>query len=140
MVMLHQGVEVLQSQQAYDQFRSLRCYLPFGGGACDQPAWPAFGLYGFTSQRTQDGMPLSFEQLKNELDNNRYVAFTWNWKSGGQHMMVATGYKVSNGENYVTVNNPWPPLLGDTMIIPYSEYVSGSDHTHSTDFYQIEKR
>jgi hypothetical protein len=53
-------------------------------------------------------------------------------------MMVARGYTTSRaGVNYVDVNNPWPPNAGDQYLTTYTNYVSGSDHVHWTDYYNI---
>ena len=55
-------------------------------------------------------------------------------------MMVATGYVVIAGVNYVAVNNPWPPKVGDQYIKTYDDYVGGSDHTHWDDYYNVTKQ
>lgn len=55
-------------------------------------------------------------------------------------MMVATGYVTIDGVNYVSVNNPWPPNVGDLYTKTYDDYVSGSDHTHWDDYYNVRKQ
>lgn len=69
-------------------------------------------------------------------------------------MMVARGYESlqigpirTNGLqlpalrfDLVEVNNPWPPNVGAHEWITYGNYVSGADHTHWDDFYNIRSR
>ena len=45
-----------------------------------------------------------------------------------------------DGVNYVSVNNPWPPNVGDQYTKTYDDYVSGSDHTHWDDYYNVTKQ
>ena len=52
-------------------------------------------------------------------------------------MMVATGYVTIEGTNYVSILDPWSPCNGDSRIITYAAYVSGSGYTHWDDFYEI---
>jgi hypothetical protein len=55
-------------------------------------------------------------------------------------MMVVYGYAEIGGVQYLAINDPWAPNVGDTRYITYSEYVSGSNHTHWDDFYDITKK
>ena len=110
---------------------------------CVNGGWPNFGQFGFSSQRTADsgtgGLPLSWNDLKNEIDNGRPVAFSWHRKSGGGHMMVACGYQVTDGKNYVIVNDPWPPDQGAQYPIDYDMWANGpTDYEHWYDFYDIQ--
>ena len=80
-------------------------------------------------------------------------AFTWHWKTGGGHMMVARGFQtvvipdlqVGNVSipgftiDMVESNNPWPPNVGTHEWISYGNYVSGADHTHWNDYYNIRR-
>ena len=124
--------------------------------ACNKPWWPDFCDYGFTAQSTitvrnqpkcvKTGLAvnegaLPFEELQHQLwCLNRPVIFSWRWLIGSSfdkvHIMVVFGYQYdSNGKPWVYANNPATGL----MIIPYEKYVSGSDHAHYTDFYNISK-
>lgn len=53
--------------------------------------------------------------------------------------MVLIGYVTINGTNYVTINDPWAPNVGDQRVIPYTEYVSGSSYSHWNDYYNVTK-
>jgi len=90
---------------------------------------------------TTSGVPLSWSQVQDQLGNKKKpFAFSWHWNGGGGHMMAAIGYKTLNGTNYVEVNNPWPPNQGDVYFHTYDDYVSGSDHTHWNDYYNVVKK
>lgn len=108
-----------------------------------QGHWPMFDKLGFTAKATDSTKALTWDQLKHEIDNNRPVAFAWNWRGGGSHMMVVRGYA---DPHWVYINDPWPPrgdftkATGEHRIITYKEYVSGSEHSHSRDFYNIRAR
>ena len=54
-------------------------------------------------------------------------------------MMVATGYVTVGGIDYVSILDPWAPCAGDSRIITYAAYVSGSGYTHWDDFHTIRK-
>ena len=54
--------------------------------------------------------------------------------------MVAIGYTTLAGVNYVEVNDPWPPNTGDHYTHTYDNFVSGSDHTHQQDIYDVTKK
>jgi hypothetical protein len=91
-------------------------------------------------------LALTWNQLKAELADSagcsrRPVAFSWHWPGGGGHMMVAIGYQTVGGVNYVEINDPWAPNVGDHRFITYDFYVASSgDHTHWDDFYQITRK
>jgi hypothetical protein len=109
---------------------------------CDQNGWPEFGRYGFTSRHTRDA-PLSWDTLKEQVSDepscrNKPFAFTWRWPGGGGHMMVANGYRVVDGERYVSVLDPWAPCHGDESLFTYDYYVAlPGDHTHWDDYYDV---
>lgn len=105
-----------------------------------QGSWPEYGKYGFTADTTSDAA-LSWDDVKRQIYCRRTpFTFSWHWTGGGGHMMVATGYTTVRGTNYVAINNPWAPNVGDASIITYNVYVSGADHTHWIDYYNIQKQ
>jgi len=101
---------------------------------------PEFDKYGFTFDRTSK-TALSWEQVKNQIYcAKKPFAFSWHHNKGGGHMMVVIGYVTVNGTNYVAINDPWLPNIGDQRIITYNSFVSGSDYTHWDDFYNVTKK
>lgn len=112
------------------------CWRP----ACIQGGWPEFDKYGFTFQTTSDAA-LTFDQVKSQTYcKNKPFAISWSGTGGGGHTMVAIGYSSVNGVNYVEENNPWAPNVGDHYTHTYDDYVSGSDHTHWDDYYDVTKK
>jgi Peptidase_C39 like family len=103
--------------------------------------WPQFASYGFNATQTPYGTPISWAQLKQEIDGNRPVAFVWAWRDGGGHMMVAIGYESVDGVDRVIILDPSPPHKGDRRSIPYDDFVAGNylgePYTHWCDFHGI---
>ncbi|HVG62326.1 MAG TPA: papain-like cysteine protease family protein [Hyalangium sp.] len=137
MIMHYLGASrVTQCDEANRRFNRTDCCNSPTPSACVVGGWPEFQKYGFTFNTTNN-TALSWSSLVSEINANRPVAFSWGWTGGGGHMMVAKGYTVTRTDNLVDVNDPWAPNVGDTYFISYSEYVSGSDHVHWDDYYNI---
>jgi hypothetical protein len=147
MVMDYLGNNVAQCTQANNRFNRTDCPCnqcgtsPINNPPCVNGGWPEFGKYGFTFDRTSS-TALSWEDLTEELSQNPRcgrtpIAFTWRWNGGGGHMMVATGFVEIDNVRYVAIHDPWAPCVGDTRIITYSAYVSGTGYTHWDDFHNI---
>lgn len=51
--------------------------------------------------------------------------------------MVVIGYVTINGTDYVTINDPWPPNIGDQRVITNVAHASGSGYSHWNDYYDI---
>ena len=145
MVMEFLGVSVTQCDEANKRFGKSSCCNSPTPNECVNGGWPEFDKYGFTFQKTSDS-PLTWGNVQDQIFCQRKpFAFAWHWNGGGGHMMVATGYAVIGGVNYVAVNNPWPPpdgnsAGGDQYLTTYADYVSGSDHTHWDDYYNVAKQ
>lgn len=137
MIMSYLGAtKVTQCDEANKRLGRTDCCTSPTPTACNKAGWPEPEKYGF-NYNTYNGA-LSYSSLSNEINNNRPVAFSWGWTGGGGHMMVARGFlTTSTGTQYVDVNNPWPPNVGDQYYTTYSNYVSGSDHVHWTDYYNF---
>jgi hypothetical protein len=137
MIMEYLGKRVEQCDQANHRFSSNACCgRPVPVNPCINGGWPDFSHYGFSADQTTD-QALSWEDLCAQIDNHRPIAFTWHWRGGGGHMMVAIGHAISDNERWVLVHDPLPVGQGETKRITYENYVSGSDHTHWNDYYNI---
>jgi hypothetical protein len=138
MVMEFLGHNVEQCDQANARFGLNNCCNAPTPGPCVQGGWPEFYKWGFSSQHTNSAA-LTPAQLKTEIDAKRPVAFSWAWTGGGGHMMVATGYSILGkpGTLYVSINDPWPPNVGDQRTITYALYVKGPDHVHWDDYFDV---
>ncbi len=140
MVMQFLGTTVTQGDEANKRFGRTDCLNSPVPAACIQGGWPEFDKYGFNFTTTSDA-PLSWADLKAQIYcKGKPFAFSWHWTGGGGHMMVATGYATLAGTHYVAVNNPWAPNVGDQYLTTYADYVSGTDHTHWNDYYDVTKR
>jgi hypothetical protein len=140
MIMEFLGVSVDQCDEANKRFGHTDCCKHPTPKDCVNGGMPEFDKYGFTFDRTSKAA-LSWEQVKSQIYcAKKPFAFSWHWNSGGGHMMVVIGYVTVNGTNYVAINDPWEPNIGDQRIITYNSFVSGSDHTHLDDFYNVTKK
>ncbi len=125
---------------------------------CNKGGWWLLSYYGFnvtdvwqlscssdTSCTSTGNAALTFDQLTEEFEANRPVAFAWHWTSGGGHALTAIGARTSGNTNgtiqqWVTVNNPDAPNVGDQSDVLYTTWVSAkSDHAHWRDTYNIVK-
>jgi hypothetical protein len=135
MVMSYLGGMTSQCEQANQRFGRTDCCNTPTPTACIQGGWPEFAKYGFTYNT---GGALSWDAVKGQIDVRRTpFAFSWGWDGGGGHMMVLTGYKVINGQNWVSINDPWSPHTGSQRDILYSDYVDGAGYSHWTDYYNV---
>lgn len=134
------NVDIAQCTQANDQLGMADCCGKAIDNNCIQGGFPDFVRYGFTPTVTNFA-PLKWSDIKIQISNlKKPFAFSWQYTGGGGHMMVITGYYTDNkGMNYVYVNDPLEVNVGSTYTLTYDEYVSGSDHTHWNDYYNITK-
>lgn len=105
---------------------------------CNQGGWWTLTSHGFTLTDLWNSS-LSFAQLQTEFQQNRPVPFAWAWTGGGGHAMVAiNAWVTTNGTQWVTKNDPWPPTTGTQDDLLYSSWVSVTNsHTHWRDSYNI---
>lgn len=134
------AINAAQCSQANINFGRSDCCNNPTPQDCINGGWQVFNNFGFTF--TSQNNALSWNQLTNLLSQGKPVMFAWAWNGGGGHMMVARGWKISQGKKYVSINNPWPPNVGDRQLITYTAWVGGvgQDHTHWADFYNIRKQ
>jgi Papain-like cysteine protease AvrRpt2 len=136
MVMATLGKDVAQCLQANKRFGHTDCCNSPTPGPCVQGGWPEFPKYGFSSMVTNN-TALTWSQIVDQIKKKKPVAFSWHWTGGGGHMMVLWGYSQSGGKNYVSINNPWPPNVGEVQVLTYEAYVSGPGYTHWNDYYNV---
>jgi hypothetical protein len=139
MIMGFLNHDVSQCLQANNEFGRSDCCVDKTPEDCVQGGWPEFTKYDFNHDRTSD-QALTWDQLREQIACRKTpVAFSWHWTDGTGHMKVIYGYDSRVGVNNLLVNDPLPakPGLGERQTMTYEEYVSGSDHTHWDDFYNI---
>jgi len=158
MVMEFLGTTVRQCTEANDNFGRIDCCNDDAGvcganpnqyranhAGCIQGSWPDFGHYNFDSNNVWRA--LTWDELKRQISNTpncraEPVAFAWQWIGGGGHMMVAYGYFEFKllwlNSQWVQINDPWAPCVGDSRLITYDEYDSRpGDHTHWRDYFNV---
>lgn len=140
MVMNSLGTNVSQCDEANKRFNRTDCCNNPVPNACINGGWPEFEKYGFSFKTTSDA-PLSWSDIKKQIYcEKKPFTFSWHWNGGGGHMMVLIGYVTIDGVNYVTINDPLPPNIGDQRVITYDAYISGSGYTHWNDYYDVTKK
>lgn len=134
------SVNVTQCAQANVNFGRSDCCNSPTPDACVNGGWQVFNNFGFTF--TSQSNALTWNRLISLLNQGKPVMFAWAWNGGGGHMMVARGWRLSQGKKYVSINDPWPPNVGDRRLITYTAWVGGvgQGHTHWADFYDIRRQ
>jgi len=137
MVMAFLSKKVTQCDEADQRFGRTDCCGASTPIDCIRGGWPEFDKYGFTFAVKHGA--LTWDELRTEIATNRRpFAFSWMWRQGGGHMMVVTGfYEGPQQKQYVSINDPWPPNIGDERDILYDAFVEGADHTHWDDYYLV---
>jgi hypothetical protein len=141
MVMEKLGATITQCDEAKKRFgRADCCNSPFPGD-CNKGGWPEFEKYGFTADSTNHE-ELTWEEVKGQIGCLK-TPFCATWKRisvNEGHMVVISGYKITNGIKYVRMRNPLPVNQGSSRWIRYTYYVSHSPYEHWNDYYNIKKR
>jgi hypothetical protein len=161
MVMEYMGVSVNQCSQVNDYFgRNDCCNTPtpspcFSNLPGVLGGWPEFEKHGLSFLVRYGPAAVSWQEVREMLAPRQEwspcwgepIAFAWAWPDssgkcpgfGGGHMMVARGYRTVGGTNWIHVNDPWPPGVGnDTMWITYDWFVEGvGHHCHWRDYYHF---
>jgi hypothetical protein len=144
MIMDFLGHNLNQCTQANNRFGRTDCCNTPVPQACIVGGWPEFNKYNFSFSKTSNAA-LSWTQVQSQtFCADKPFAFTWHWICGsppcGGHMMVVVGYQTQSGQNFVEVNDPWPPNVGTTgnaSILTYNAYVSGPGYSHWDDYYDV---
>lgn len=65
--------------------------------------------------------PMTYDEIRTEIDNGKPIATRIKWFGGGGHFQVITGWEITpSGEEYITV---WDPIYFDTDIL-YADFAS----------------
>jgi len=135
------GLVVSQCEEANSYYsRTDCCKSPIPEPCINGGGWDVLAKYGFSFNR-RDGSPLSWDELKSQICANKPVMFAWAWDGGGGHMMVVTGFSDDiSSQHYVHINNPWPPMVGDTKVLTYDAWVNGDGYSFWAVYYDIQKK
>jgi hypothetical protein len=142
MVLKYRNKNVAQCVQAnYWGFTGASC-CP-GNPLCNQLGWPDKSFdKNQTDYQILKQKALSLEALEEEIAvKHNPVAFSWRFKQGDGHMMVAVGYHTVQNDVYIDVLDPWPPKIGGSRTtMTYDEYNASEDHDHWNDFYDFKDK
>ena len=100
---------------------------------CDFPYLPEYYRWGFLFERTYH-RPLTWERVKEEIDNRRPFAFSRGRPRSGSHMYVVIGYLEVGTERYLHCVDPAPFEGTDDIIIEFPDYL-GAGHGGPSDGY-----
>jgi hypothetical protein len=140
MIMRSFNSDVAQCRQADDQFGPIpvSCCATPTADACIRGGWPQFENYGFGASKTLN-RALTWKELTQQIGcKGTPVAFTWFNDGGSGHMMVASGYEIRNGEQWVIVRDPFPANVGgDITQVAYEFFVEGPGYSHWNDYFDV---
>lgn len=109
---------------------------------CVHTGWEMLSSNGFAFDDSTS--PLSWNDLRWQIDHGFPVLYAWGWNGGGGHMMVAIGHITLGKLHWVVINNPWPPSSssssgGAQETYTYDAWVGGTgyDHVFWHDWYNI---
>jgi hypothetical protein len=141
-----------QATKAQDTYKfskqasKLDCCLSGNAGTkfCNNPWYPEYDKWAFQSQYYEKAP--TWGDLKFLIDSNKPLAFLWRWKpisDGNAHYMVAVGYKVVSGKQFVLYLDPYPVGKGKKVAIPFAEWLGGDspnyDHVFGIYFSDISR-
>lgn len=101
---------------------------------CDSPSFPDLGHLGELSFSHRDYKALSWDELTEQIRHGIPVPFTWMFRGGSEHMMVAVGFTTTPAGRWVYVNDP-SPTDQQPAYIRYDEFVQSETHDHGRDYY-----
>lgn len=147
MLAQHLGVSITQCSLANQRFGRTDCCNPQNTGspcpktnACNSPGWIMLDAAGFKSD--ESGTALSWENVRKQIYCSK-KPMAWAYGTSGVvgHVVIIKGYLTLEGTNYVVLNDPWGPCMGQERIITYAEYVDPTGtSTHWTTWYNIAKK
>jgi hypothetical protein len=109
------------------------CTLPIPT-PCVHTGWEMLTTNGFTATQTAT---LPFSAIVSQISTkHKPILYAIAWPGGGGHMLVATGYFSIAGQNFVRVNDPWPPpnatSSGAATESPtYEAWLGGPGYDHN---------
>jgi len=114
-------------------------------GECDHTGLPNFPKWGFMAE-FRNANPLTWEEVKDEINQDRPFAFTWinpSPSGASSHMMVVIGYDENGPERRLLCLNPLGWGSAQAMHVPYANYAGhassgpGAGYIHQYDYVRI---
>lgn len=131
------GIDISQCDEANHRFGRTDCCTNGSSADCNKGGWPDLPYYGVDVSTVKGALTLA--QVKDQvITKGKPFGFSWGWTgSTSGHMMVAVDYLRFANDDWVAVNDPWAPNVGTRSLITYSRFVSDTDHSHWTDYYDV---
>ncbi len=146
MLAAHFNVSVTQCSLANQRFGMTNCCNPQNDGAscpknndCNKPGWPMLTECGLSYNESSTA--LSWEDMRKQIYcSKKPMGYAYGTPGVVGHVLVVKGYLTLSGTNYLVLNDPWSPCVGQERIITYAEYADpAGTATHWNTWYNIKK-
>lgn len=143
----HFGITVKQCDLANHRFGKTNCCNPQNDGSscpktndCNSPGWLELDFAGLTFSETTTA--LSWTNLKKQIYcKKKPMGYAYGTPNVVGHVLVVKGYITVGGADYVILNDPWSPCVGEERLITYAEYVDpAGSKTHWRTWYDLAKK
>ena len=147
MLAQHLGISVTQCSLSNEDLGRTDCCDPQTQGTncpkrneCNQPGWPMLDFVGI--KFSESNTALSWENLRKQIFcSKKPMGYAYGTPGVVGHVLVIKGYITLGGTNYLVLNDPWSPCMGQERTITYEEYADpAGTGTHWRTFYNIDKK
>lgn len=147
MLAAHLGVSVTQCSLANQRFGRTDCCNPQNEGAscpktnnCNMPGWVMLDEVGVKFDETSTAR--SWEDMRKQIFcSKKPMGYAYGTPGVVGHVLVVKGYFTLNGTNYLVLNDPWSPCVGEERMITYEQYADpAGSATHWNTWYNIAKK
>ncbi len=146
MLAAHLGVTVTQCSLACVRFNKTNCCDPQTAGGscpktndCNTPGWVMLTECGISYDESATALP--WEDLRKQIYcSKKPMGYAYGTPGVVGHVLVIKGYLTLSGTNYLVLNDPWAPCMGQERIITYEQYADPAGaSTHWNTWYNIRK-
>lgn len=147
MLAQHVGISVNQCDLANHRFGKTNCCNNQNANSpcpktndCNTPGWLELDFAGVKFSETATAM--TWDNLKNQVFcSKKPMGYAYGTSGVVGHVVVVKGYVTVAGTDYVVLNDPWNPCMGQERLITYAEYADpAGTSTHWNTWYNIEKK
>ncbi|MFN0036797.1 MAG: papain-like cysteine protease family protein [Saprospiraceae bacterium] len=147
MLAQHFGINVNQCDLANHRFGETVCCNPQTPGVpcpktntCNRPGWLELDFAGITF--SESATALTFDVLKRQLFcAQKPMGYAYGTPGVVGHVLVVKGYVTVGGTNYLVLNDPWNPCVGEERLITYGQYQDPAGaSTHWNTWYDLAKK
>lgn len=147
MIAQNKGVSLTQCDLANHRFGKTNCCDFQNSGEscpktndCNSPGWLELDYAGLNFKESVTA--LSWDKLKKSIYCSKNVlGFAYGTPGIVGHVVAVKGYVTIGATNYVVLNDPWGPCVGQERMITYDEYVDpAGSSTHWNTWYDVTKK